>query len=150
MRPFSLFLLLALAAAPVASPRAQPITDTLLTWRSYSHERSARIRVFPCDNADRPRTVVVDEQAESMGGPVTDEARYVADFIGRTLGFDPVSATFVFRFTAAGFVAAPRDEGKVLLLRATFRRGTSGDLNAPSWHLLSRDGLADLTDRALY
>jgi hypothetical protein len=143
-------LLLALLASAAPGLRAQPLADTLLIWHSYSDDRVARVRLFRCDDADRPHTVVVDERAESDGGPVTDEVRYVAETIGRTLGFDPAAATFVFRFTAAGFAPGTGDDGKALLLRATFRRGASGDLNAPSWRVLSRDALAELTDRALY
>ena len=151
MYPFvrpGLLLLLVAAAAPGLD--AQPLVDTLLTWQSYSNARSARVRLYRCDDEDRPRTVVVDERAESAGGPVTDEVRYVAETIGRTFGFDPVAATFVFRFTAAGFAPGAPDDGKALLLRATFRRGASGALSAPSWRVLSRDALAELTDRALY
>jgi hypothetical protein len=148
--PVRALLLFALLASAAPDLRAQPLADTLLTWQSYSDDRSARVRLFRCDDADRPHTVVVDERAESAGGPVTDEVRYVAETIGRTLGFDPATATFVFRFTAAGFAPDADDEGKALLLRATFRRGASGDLNAPSWRVLSRDALAELTDRVLY
>lgn len=148
--PRLLALSLALLALTPADLRAQPLADTVLTWRSYSDVRSARVRLFRVDDADRPTTVVVDERAESTGGPVTDEARYVAETIGRTFGFDPAAATFVFRFTPAGFAAGADEGGKTLLLRATFRRGASGDLGAPSWRVLSRDALADLTDRALY
>ncbi|HLT46237.1 MAG TPA: hypothetical protein VK002_03340 [Rubricoccaceae bacterium] len=152
IRPLAYPLLFVLAALLTPAPglHAQPLTDTLLTWRSYSHDREARVRLYRCDDADRPHTVVVDERAGNPGGPVTDEARYVAEVIGRAFGFDPATATFVFRFTAAGFAPGASDEGKALLLRATFRRGTSGALNAPSWRVLSRDALAELTDRALY
>lgn len=152
MRPLVRFLLLLalVAGLSVPGPRAQPLTDTLLAWRSYSHDRTARVRLFRCDDDDRPHTVVVDERADSAGGPVTDEVRYVAETIGRTFGFDPATATFVFRFTAAGFAPGAHDDGKALLIRATFRRGASGDLDAPTWRVLSRDALAELTDRALY
>ena len=141
---------LSLFTAGAAGAAAQPAVDTLLTWQSYSHARSAHVRVFPSSDEDRPRVVVLDERAESRGGPLTDEAQYVAETVGRTLGFDPVAATFVFRFTGAGFVPEADRSGKMLLLRATFRRGASGALNAPSWRVITRDGLADLTDRALY
>ena len=144
----TLLLLVLLPAAP--SLGAQPVVDTVLTWRSYSHDREARVRLFRSGDEDRPHTVLVDERAESAGGPVTDEAPYVAETIGRALGFDPVAATFVFRFTAAGFTPGAPDGGKSLLVRATFRRGASGNLNAPAWRVLSRDELAELTDRAPY
>lgn len=137
-------------AAPALALRAQPLTDTVLTWRSYTHERSARVRLYPYGDDARPFTVVVDERADNAGGPVTDEVRFVAETIGRSLGFDPAEASFVFRFTPAAFAPGAPEEGKTLLLRATFRRSSSGDLGTPSWRVLSRDALADLTDRALY
>lgn len=138
---------LLLPAAPEVA--AQPLADTLLSWRSYADERSARIRLYHSGDEDRPRTAVVDERAESAGGPVTDEVRYVAETIGRAFGFDPAGATFVFRFSAASFVPGAGESRKVLLLRATFRRADSGALGAPSWRVLSRDELDGLTDRGL-
>lgn len=143
-------LLVLLLVVGATELRAQPLADTLLTWQSYSSERQARIRLFHCDDEERPRTVVIDEQADGASAPVTEEVRYVAETVGRTFGFDPATATFVFRFTAAGFAPGARDDGKALLVRATFRRGASGDLNAPSWRVVGRDALAELTDRALY
>lgn len=134
--------------APNARAQGAPTTDTLLTWRTYGDDRAARVRVFPCPDEDRPRTVVVDEQAEASGGPVTDEARFFAETVGRTLGFDPAGATFVFRYTAAAFTPGAADDGKALLLRATFRRDDSGDLGTPSWRVITRDVLEELTDRA--
>lgn len=135
--------LLIVLCTPKASAQA---VDSTLTWRSYQSERSAHIQVFESDDTRRPFTVVVDDASHS-GGPITDEARYVAETIGRTFGFDPVESTFVFRFeieTAGGDSA-----NKVLLLKATFRRGSSGDLGSPSWRVISEDTLSDLTDRAL-
>jgi hypothetical protein len=143
------FLTLGFFSPHTMEVAAQPQADTLLSWRSYADERNARIRLYHSGDEDRPRTVVVDEQAGSTGGPVTDEVRYVAETIGRTFGFDPAAATFVFRFTAASFVPGADEGRKVLLLRATFRRASSGDLGAPFWRVLSRDELEDLTDRAL-
>ncbi len=145
--------LLALAVLLLALPDAahaqgEPTTDTLLTWRTYGDERAARIRVFPTADEDRPRAVVVDERAETGGAPVTDEARFFAETVGRTLGFDPAGATFVFRYTAAAFTPGADDRGKVLFLRATFRRDGSGDLGSPSWRVITREALDELTDRA--
>ncbi len=141
------FLLLT-AAVATAPAEAQPLADTLLTWNSYRAERSARVRLFRAADDDRPYTVVADERAESPGGPITDEVRYVAETVGRTFGFDPAEATFVFCFTAAGFTPGASASGKALLLRATFRRTDSGDLGTPSWRVISREALDDLTDRA--
>jgi len=145
--PLSLFVLL-FAALTVADASAQAGVDSILTWRSYSAERSAHVRVFDSGNSDRPYTVVVDEADDGAAGPVTDEARYVAETIGRTFGFDPVEAYFVFRFEVGSSTGAS-SSNKVLLLRATFRHGASGDLGAPSWRVISAETLSDLTDRAL-
>lgn len=121
--------------------------DRDVTWRTYAAERTARVRVFPCPDERRPRTVVVDDRASNVG-PITEEASFVADLIGREFGFDPVVATYVFRYTPASFAEAARDEGKTLLLRATFRRTSAGALGAPQWRVISADELDELTDRA--
>ena len=122
--------------------------DDVLTWRTYSAERSARVRVFPCDDDRRPRTVVIDDRA-SNGGVITDEARFLADLVGRELGFDPVEASFVFRFTPAAFAEGAPERGKTLLLRATFGRTSTGALGAPTWRVITAEALDELTDRAL-
>lgn len=139
----ALALLAVLAAADVS---AQTL-DRTLTWRTYAAERSARVRVFPCPDERRPQTVVIDDVASNVGA-VTEEAGYVADLVGREAGFDPTEATFVFRYTPASFTEGAPDEGKTLLLRATFRRTTGGTLGAPQWRLITADELDDLTDRA--
>jgi hypothetical protein len=120
--------------------------DTLLGWRTYSEDAAARVQVLASADEDRPYTVVVD-QLPDQPALVTDDARFVAETVARTFGYDPVFATVVFRFTAASFEA---DEDRALLLRATFRRSKSGALGSPSWRVISRDELADLTDRQLY
>ena len=92
--------------------------------------------------------MVIEEANDDAGGPATDEARYVAETIGRTFGFDPVDAFFVFRLEI-GSATGTSAGNKILLLRATFRRGASGDLGAPSWRVIRAETLSDLTDRAL-
>lgn len=136
------------AACAASTAFAQP-ADTLVTWRTYGQEGVTRVQTFPSNDEDRPLTFVVDELAENRAGAVTDDARYFADHLGRQLGVDPTTATFVFRFTGESFCEDGTDE-KLLLLRATFRRTSAGNLSSPSWRLISRDELAELTDRALY
>ena len=138
-------LVAALSAAPAAVAQTH---DEVVTWKTYAAERAARVRVFLADDERRPRTVVIDERAEN-GGVVTDDAQFLADLVGRQLGFDPVAATFVFRFTPASFAEGAPERGKTLLLRATFGRSSSGALAAPSWRVLSPDELDELTDRAM-
>ncbi|WP_420454992.1 hypothetical protein [Rubrivirga sp.] len=141
-------LLLAAGAAAPTAAQTNPTHDQTMTWRTYAATRQARVRVFLADDERRPRTVVVDDQA-SNAGAITDEAQFLADLVGRELGFDPAEATFVFRFTPASFVADAPERGKTLLLRALFRRSPSGALGAPTWRILSSDELAEMTDRAL-
>ncbi len=146
------FLLAALVLAPVPAllaPAALAQThDQELSWRTYSSERSARVRVFACEDERRPQTVVIDDRA-SNGDAITDEAVYIADLVGRELGFDPVAATFVFRFAPSAFVADAAEGGKTLLLRATFGRATSGALGSAQWRVISPDELERLTDRGM-
>lgn len=134
------------ALAPAAQAQA---IDTLFTWQTYDAESITRVRVFPSDDEDRPITAVVDELAENEAGAVTDDVRYFVDTFGRAFGFDPTEITFVFRFSGASFSADGTDD-KQILLRATFRRTSTGNLSSPLWRLISRDELAELTDRALY
>ena len=122
--------------------------DEVVTWRTYSDARAARVRTFASGDERRPVVAVVDDRAAN-GGAVTDEAAFVADLVGRALGFDPVAATFVFRFTPAAFVEGAPDRGKTLLLQATFRRTASGGLGSPSWRVVTPDRLGEMTDRAL-
>lgn len=134
------------ALAPTA--RAQAI-DTLFTWQTYDDEGVTRVQFFPSNDEERPITVVVDELAENRAGAVTDDVRYFVDTLGRAFGYDPAEITFVFRFSGESF-CEDGDPDKLLLLRATFRRTSAGNLGSPSWRLLSRDELSELTDRALY
>lgn len=142
MKSFACILLLvstALAAQPA---------DTLLTWRTYGKEGVARVQTFEANDDDRPLTVVIDEQADS---PilVTDDVRFFVETYGRSVGVDPTEATFVFRFDGESF-GGESGGGKVLLLRATFSRTKAGRLASPFWRVITRDELAELTDRALY
>ncbi|MEM1118064.1 MAG: hypothetical protein AAF845_00885 [Bacteroidota bacterium] len=140
-------LLVCLLLVPVASEAGAQDHDRDVTWRTYASERTARVRVYPSPDERRPRAVVIDDQA-SNAGVVTEEAPYVADLIGREFGFDPVEATYVFRFTPASFTEGAPEAGKTLLLRATFRRTSSGALGAPQWRVVTADDVDDLTDRA--
>lgn len=142
------FALAGLLLAAGASAQTNPTYDDTISWRTYAASREARVRVYLCDDEARPRTVVIDDRASNRG-VLTDEAQYVADLVGRERGFDPTEATFVFRFTPAAFHPDASENGKTLLLRATFRRTNSGALGAPAWRVITSDALAELTDRAL-
>ena len=146
MRYF-LILISLLFGADLADAQTQPLQDQEVSWRAYAAQRTARVRVFAVEDERRPHTIVVDDRA-SNGGPITDEAQFVADIVGREVGVDPTAATFVFRFTPAAFAEGSQDQGKTLLLRATFRRTQSGGLGSPNWRVLTAEGLDELTDRA--
>ncbi len=146
MRYF-LILISLLFGADLADAQTQPLQDQEVSWRAYAAQRTARVRVFAVEDERRPHTIVVDDRA-SNGGPITDEAQFVADIVGREVGVDPTAATFVFRFTPAAFAEGAQDQGKTLLLRATFRRTQSGGLGSPNWRVLTAEGLDELTDRA--
>ena len=79
---------------------------------------------------------------EANGAPITDDARHLAELVGRELGVDPMRLAFVFRYAVAG-------SARPLSIRATFRRSTSGGLVSPSWRVLSGDEVEDYTGRAL-
>lgn len=143
-------LLVAAVIAVLATPSsAAQVSDTLLTWRTYLHNVTAQVRVFRIADERRPLTAVVDELANRNAGPATDDARFLAETIGRMVGSDPAEMTFVFRFSAASFCEAGAG-GKQLLVRATFTRTRTGALASPSWRIITREELASLTDRALY
>ena len=133
----------ALAAQPGGLP-----ADTLLTWQTYGQAGVARVQTFEANDEDRPVTVVVDELAENPT-LVTDDVRYFVETFGRGVDLDPATATFVFRLSGASF-DAEGEADKTLLLRATFTRTKAGRLSSPSWRVITRDELAELTDRALY
>lgn len=128
--------------------RAQ-MADTLLVWRTYAHEAQARVQLYAAASDARPVTAVVDEVAANRGGLATDDARFLAETIGRSFGHDPAEMTFVFRIGAQSF-CEDASGGRMLLLRATFSRTRTGRLGSPLWRVITRDELAELTDRALY
>lgn len=148
---FAAALLIVLLAAPLASAQGSPLHDREVTWRSYDNgrTRAARARVFPSPDERRPYAVVLDDRAANGRAPITEEARYVAETVARQFGLDPEQSVFVFRYTAASFAADADDRGRAVLLRATFRRTSTGGLGAPAWRVLTPDALDELTDRGL-
>lgn len=145
-RLLALALVLAFTATTAAA-QGPALHDQQLAWRTYAAPRQARVRIFASTDERRPTVVVVDDRADN-GGPITDEAGFVADLAGREIGFDPTAATFVFRFTPAAFADGAGEEGKTLLLRATFQRGSTGTLGSAQWRVITADALDELTDRA--
>ena len=144
---FSQLLLALVLTVDLAAAQGAPLADTELAWRTYSSERTARVRTFHSEDDRRPVTVVVDDRAAN-GAPITDEAAFVAELAGRELGLDPTGAAFVFRYTPAAFSDAAGERGKTLLLKATFRRLQTGGLASPQWRVITPDALDALTDRS--
>jgi hypothetical protein len=142
-------LLIAVLLLPAETAPGQ-VLDTLLTWRTYAQPAEARIAIYQSNDENRPLTALVDELASNRGRPVIDDARFIAETVGRLLGRDPAEMTFVFRFFPNSFCGEGTDSAKGLMIRATFARTRTGALASPLWRVITRDELARLTDRAVY
>lgn len=144
--PFSLgiFVILLLAGR---SAYAQPLADTLVSWRGYARVSTAQVQVYPAPPGDerRDRTIVVRELADSRGPSTVDDVTYLADLIGRHFRLDPARAYWILHWGAFSFREA--HDGKELFLRVTFRRTSSGRLSSPHWRALSHVDVLELTDR---
>ena len=151
-----------LTASATAAQQPQPFTlpsatvqewqGYALTWRSYGRgdlapggTRSATATLYDNmsrhDSDERPYTVVL-VQGEGNRAPITEDAKYLAEIIGRDLGVSPTRLAFLFRF-------AVEDTDRPLTIRATFRLSSSGNLMSPSWRVLSAEEVEDYTDRQL-
>ncbi len=145
-----------LTASATAAQQPQPFTlpsatvqewqGYALTWRSYNGgTRSATATLYDNtsrhDSDERPYTVVL-VQGEGNRAPITEDAKYLAEIIGRDLGVSPTRLAFLFRF-------AVEDTDRPLTIRATFRLSSSGNLMSPSWRVLSAEEVEDYTDRQL-
>jgi len=142
------FLMVALVLTALPSPlTAQPLADTLITWRGYAREAEAQVVVYPAPPGDerRDRTIIVRELARSRGPSTLADVRYLADRIGRTFQIDPARAYWIIHW---GAFSHPGARGsKELFLRVTFRRSGSGRLSSPYWRSISKDDVRELTDR---
>ena len=116
-----------------------------LSWRSYvGRARRATATVYANvgrDGGRCPWSVVLVAHPDNPA-PLTDDAPFLADMVGRELGADPVRLAFLFRFELGG-------RTRPLTVPATFRRSPSGRLGAPAWRVLSPDEVEDYTDRHL-
>ncbi|MAQ95637.1 MAG: hypothetical protein CMM84_19185 [Rhodothermaceae bacterium] len=145
-----------LTASATAAQQPQPFTipsatvqewqGYALTWRSYDGgTRSATATLYGNtsrhDSDERPYTVVL-VQGEGNRAPITEDAKYLAEIIGRDLGVSPTRLAFLFRF-------AVEDTDRPLTVRATFWLSSSGNLVSPSWRVLSTEEVEDYTDRQL-
>ena len=117
-----------------------------LVWRSYDgRARRATATLYGNANRhdadERPYTVVL-VQGTGNPAPVTGDAVYLAEVVGRDLSVDPTRLAFLFRFATEG-------AERPLTVRATVRRSSSGGLTSPSWRVLSADEVEAYTDRQL-
>lgn len=142
------FAALGMIVLPHRPASAQLVSDTLFTWSGYARESICRVRIFRAAPRERKEYVVVlDELAENRGPSILDDARLLAELIGRDASVDPESAYWVFRWGDFSFEGAAPSR-KEMLFRAMFRRADSGGLGAPSWRLITREMLMKYTDRA--
>ena len=144
---FALFILTVILAAVPATLSAQPLADTLITWRGYAREAEAHVAVYPAppDDERRDRTIVVRELARSKGPSTLTDVRYLADRIARAFQIDPARAYWIIHWGAFSYPGATGD--KELFLRVTFRRSDSGRLSSPYWRSISKNDVRELTDR---
>lgn len=143
-----LALLLVLLATPAVAAVAQPLADTVFAWQGYGQTSRCRVAVYPAAEGEdaRTRTIVVRELAGNSGPSTLDDARFLVEQIGRTIGVEPAAATWVFHWGGFSFDDAA-DRGKELFLRATFRATDRGRLTPPSWRVVSRADVEEMTDR---
>lgn len=140
---FGGFWLLAATSAP-----AQPLADTLFAWQGYAQPSTCHVSLYPAPPGDdRSHTVVIRELAENQGATTVEDARHLAELIGRHYGVDPTAVYWIFQWGAFSYEGAAPARHKTLFLRATFRRLKSQDLGSPQWRLLTREQVEDLTDR---
>ena len=130
----------------IPSAKVQEWQGYALVWRSYNGgTRRATATLYGntsrFDAEARPYTVVL-VQGEGNRANITEDAKYVAEIVGRDLGVPLTRLAFLFRFAVE---AADRP----LTIRATFRRSSSGGLVSPSWRVLSAEEVEDYTDRQL-
>jgi hypothetical protein len=128
---------------------AQPLADTLITWRGYARTAQTQVQLYPAppDEETRVRTILVRELATNRGPSALSDVRYLAEHIGRQFGIDPSAATWIFHWGAFSHEGAVPDDDKELFLRATFSRTSTGRLGTPYWKVIDRNAVRELTDR---
>jgi hypothetical protein len=144
MRHLLLIAVLLTATSPV---QGQPVADTLFSWLDYGRTSSCRVQIFQTlDDKNRHHTVVLGELAQNRGATTVSDARHLVELVGRRFNIDPAAAYWIFHWGSFSFEGAETHK-KEILLRATFSRQSGGRLAAPSWRILTRDEVEDMTDR---
>ena len=142
-------LLFALLLALPTTALAQPLADSLFSWRGYSRVSETHVSIYPSppDDERRVHTVVLKELATNQGQSTVEDIRYLADLVGRQFGIDPAHAYWIVHWGAFSYDPGASAERKDLFLRVTFRRTQSGRLSSPYWRVIHRDDVRELTDR---
>jgi hypothetical protein len=136
------------STAGTSDCRAQPLVDTLFTWKDYGRTALCRVRIYPGPPGDeRTQTVVLQEQAENRGASTTADARHLVELVGRQFGLDPAASYWIFHWGTFSFEGAQAEPRKELFLRATFRRTRGESLSTPTWRVITREEVENLTDR---
>ncbi|GAB5521030.1 MAG: hypothetical protein RhofKO_32810 [Rhodothermales bacterium] len=126
---------------------AQVLTDTTFTWKAYNRTGQCEVQIFAtAPDDDRTHTIVLKEVAGNDGPSIVEDARYLAEQVGREFNIDPANAYWVYQFGSFSYEGA-EPGGKEVLLRATYRRTKSNRLAAPQWRVISRDDMDEYTDR---
>lgn len=135
------------SAFAVCTPASSQKVDTLISWNDYSKVSTTHLTVFdnPSDEK-RPSVVVLSELAENEGTPPIRDARFAAQRVGRQYNIDPAKAYWIFRWTASSFTSNSESD-KEVLFQATFRWSKQKTLTGPSWRIIDRNRLLELTDR---
>lgn len=147
-RPLRLLGFVALGILFALPAHGQSLTDTTVTWRSYSRTGTAQVQVYPGPpDEEEGHTLVVKEMAENQGPSTVEDFQYLADLVGRQLGIDPTQAYWVLHWGGFSFEGADPEADKAVFLRATFNRTQSGNLSSPYWNVISKTDVRELTDR---
>ena len=148
--PWSTFLIVVLGVCVCPeTAQAQLLADTTFTWQGYGHDGQCRVRIYRAgpEADDRTYVAVLRELAANRGPSTVDDARLLAELVGRQFDFDPATAYFIFHWGGFSFRGADSGDEKELLLRASFRRTSSQRLGAPHWRIVTREDVEAYTDR---
>ena len=142
-------MLLAALLFAGTTAHAQPLADSLFSWRGYSQVAETHVSIYPSppDEERRVHTVVLKELASNDGPSTVDDIRYLADLVGRQFGIDPAHAYWIVHWGGFSYDAETSDTDKDLFLRVTFRRTDSGRLSSPYWRVIHQNDVRELTDR---
>ncbi|HET6569071.1 MAG TPA: hypothetical protein VFG50_13985 [Rhodothermales bacterium] len=136
------------ATASVGSAEAQALVDTLFTWRGYHHSAHCRVQIYAAPRQDeRVYAVILKELADNDGPSTLADVEHLAEMIGRAFSIDPAHAYWILHWGAFSFAGADPGQKKEIFLRATFRWTKSRSLASPTWRVVTREEIEELTGR---